>query len=274
MTDVLKEASRRLATALHAGTDDEGAGPGSDRRRLPRAPPAIAPDLNPWPLCLATYNIHGAVGTDRIFAPSRVAQVLLEMDSDIVALQEVPLGGGDIPDVLAILRDATGFNAVGGATFKVGERLYGNAVLSRYPIVATRAIDLSFGKHEPRGALDADIDCHGHPLRVIATHLGLRPAERREQIRRLLQSFDTDLMPVVLMGDVNEWFVWGRPLRWLVSHFESVPAPRTFPSRRPLFALDRIWIRPRHRLVHVKAHASPLARCASDHLPLVAHIDG
>jgi endonuclease/exonuclease/phosphatase family metal-dependent hydrolase len=274
MSDVLNGAPSRAAAALQDGALNEGALPGSDRRRAPRAPAAIAPDLDPWPLCLATYNIHGAVGTDRLFSPSRVAHVLLEIDSDIIALQEVPLGGGDLPDVLAILRDATGFNAVAGATFRVGERIYGNAVLSRYPIVATRAIDLSFGKHEPRGALDADINCHGHPLRVIATHLGLRPAERRDQIRRLLQSFDTDQMPVVLMGDVNEWFMWGRPLRWLVSHFESVPAPRTFPSRRPLFALDRIWIRPRHRLVHVKAHASPLARKASDHLPLVAHIEG
>jgi endonuclease/exonuclease/phosphatase family metal-dependent hydrolase len=140
--------------------------------------------------------------------------------------------------------------------------------------VDTRNIDLSFGSREPRGALDADIDCHGHLLRVIATHLGLRPAERRHQIRLLLQAFDTDRMPVILTGDLNEWFVWGRPLRWLVSHFEPAPAPPTFPSRFPVFALDRLWISPRHRLVQVKVHATPLARLASDHLPLVAHIAG
>ena len=63
-----------------------------------------------------------------------------------------------------------------------------------------------------------------------------------------------------LTGDLNEWFVWGRPLRWLVSHFEPVPAPPTFPSRLPVFALDRLWISPRHRLVRVKVHATPLAR--------------
>jgi endonuclease/exonuclease/phosphatase family metal-dependent hydrolase len=144
--------------------------------------------------------------------------------------------------------------------------------LSRYPIISTRAINLSVGKREPRGALDADINCHGHPLRVVGVHLGLRPGERRDQIRRLLQVFDTDQMPVVLMGDVNEWFVWGRPLRWLVSRFESVPAPRTFPSRLPVFSLDRIWIHPRRRLVKVHRHATPLARVASDHLPLVAYV--
>ena len=234
----------------------------------------IAPDLDPWPLTVATYNIHGAVGTDGTLAPERIADVLREIDADVIALQEVPLGGARLPNVLALLQQATGFHAVEGPTEDGPERRYGNAVLSRYPIVDTRTIDLSFGSREPRGALDADIDCHGHPLRVIATHLGLRPAERRHQIRRLLQAFDTDRMPVILTGDLNEWFVWGRPLRWLVSHFEPAPAPRTFPSRFPVFALDRLWISPRHRLVQVRVHATPLARLASDHLPLIAHIAG
>lgn len=235
---------------------------------------AAVPDLNPWPVTIATYNIHGAVGADGRFLPERIADVLREFDADIIALQEVPLGGTDWPDVLQLLQQATGFISVEGPTTHGTKRRYGNAVLSRYPIIATRNIDLSFGSREPRGALDADINCHGHPLRVVATHLGLRPAERRAQIQTLLEAFDTDRMPVILLGDINEWFAWGRTLRALVSHFESVPAPRTFPSRWPVFALDRIWISPRHRLVHVDVHATPLARVASDHLPLIAHIDG
>lgn len=233
-----------------------------------------APELNPWPLTVATYNIHGAVGTDGRYEPQRIAGVLAEIDADVIALQEVPLGGGGRASVLDLLRAATGFHAAEGATEDTPARRYGNAVLSRYPVVAVRSIDLSFGSREPRGALDADISCHGHPLRVIATHLGLRPSERRHQIRLLLQEFDTDRMPVILTGDINEWFVWGRPLRWLLSHFEAVPAPRTFPSRLPVFALDRLWISPRHRLVRVQAHHSALARIASDHLPLIAHIAG
>ena len=200
--------------------------------------------------------------------------MLKEINADVVALQEVPLGGSSQPDVLSLLRKETGFFAVEGPTMESAERRYGNAVLSRYPILAKQSIDLSFGSREPRGALDADIDCHGHMLRVIATHLGLKPAERRAQIKRLLQAFDTDQAPVILMGDVNEWFMWGRALRWLVSHFEAAPAPRTFPSRWPLFALDRIWISPRQRLLQVQVHRTALSRVASDHLPLVAHIDG
>jgi endonuclease/exonuclease/phosphatase family metal-dependent hydrolase len=232
------------------------------------------PARSPWPLTVATYNIHGAVGNDGRFAPERVAGVLHEMQADVVALQEVPLGGGEFVNVLEHLRDSTGHFAAEGPTFDGARGRFGNAVLSRFPIEMVRAIDLTFGPHEPRGALDADVDCHGQPLRIVATHLGLRLGERRAQIRRLLQAFDTYQMPVILMGDINEWFVWGQSLRRLVSHFQAVPAPATFPARFPVFALDRIWIRPRHRLVHVEAHVTPLARAASDHLPLLAHIDG
>ncbi len=228
--------------------------------------------VDPWPVTVATWNIHAAVGIDGHFSPQRIADVLRETDADIVALQEVPLGGTHWPDVLGLLSQVLDRVGVAGPTFSVGGRRFGNAVLSRFPVLRTRCIDISFGAREPRGAVDADIHCHGSSLRVIATHLGLRAAERRMQVASLLQAFDTDLMPVLLMGDVNEWFVWGRTLRTLVSHFQPVPAPATFPACHPVFALDRIWIRPRHRLVRVRVHATPLARSASDHLPLLAYI--
>ncbi|TJZ74074.1 endonuclease/exonuclease/phosphatase family protein [Chitiniphilus eburneus] len=229
---------------------------------------------SPWPLTVATYNIHSAIGGDGRFAPQRIADVLNEIGADVVALQEVPLGDTRRPDVLTALAHTTGYVAVAGPTIDKPGRRYGNAVLSRYPVTAVRYLDLRFGRSEPRGALDADIDCHGQPLRVVATHLGLRPAERRDQVKKLLETFDTDAMPVLLLGDLNEWFMWGRPLRWLTTRFEKTPAPRTFPSLKPIFSLDRIWIHPRQRLVKVWAHRSRLARVASDHLPLVAHIAG
>jgi endonuclease/exonuclease/phosphatase family metal-dependent hydrolase len=230
------------------------------------------PDLNPWPLTIATYNIHGAVGTDSKFSPERIAAVIQETQADVIALQEVPLGKDQHDSVLEALRRATGFHCAEGPTCRVGGGRFGNGVLSRYPIAAARSIDLTFGAFEPRGAVDADLDCHGHPLRVVATHLGLNLAERRHQIEVLLERFDTAEMAVVLLGDINEWFVWGHSLRRLKAHFQKAPAPCTFPSMCPVFALDRIWIRPRQRLVQVKVHASRLARIASDHLPLVAHI--
>jgi endonuclease/exonuclease/phosphatase family metal-dependent hydrolase len=76
----------------------------------------------------------------------------------------------------------------------------------------------------------------------------------------------------ILLGDFNEWLLWGRPLRWVNRRFGSLPAPPTFPSRRPLMALDRIWVDPADRLISLHHHRHPSAAIASDHLPLVAQV--
>jgi endonuclease/exonuclease/phosphatase family metal-dependent hydrolase len=151
---------------------------------------------------------------------------------------------------------------------------YGNGLLTRHRVVTTRRLDISIEKCEPRGALDVELDCDGWPLRVVATHLGLRPGERREQTQMLLRALE-DQRPVatVLMGDLNEWYLWGQPLRWLHSHFQHTSSPATFPTRFPLFALDRIWVKPRRLLRQLTAHSTPLSRIASDHLPVTAELD-
>jgi endonuclease/exonuclease/phosphatase family metal-dependent hydrolase len=223
-------------------------------------------------LRIATYNLHGAVGTDGKFAPERIGEVLAEIDADIFALQEVPLGGAHSHDVLDVLRRMTNLHAVEGPTLDTPSRRYGNAVLTRYPVRAVRTLDLSFRSREPRGALDADIDCGGETWRVVATHLGLASSERRAQVEQVLQRFDTPALPVILLGDLNEWFVYGRTLRRLVMHFHRASALRTFPTRYPLFALDRIWVHPGERLMRVDVHRTRLSRVASDHYPLIARI--
>jgi endonuclease/exonuclease/phosphatase family metal-dependent hydrolase len=227
-------------------------------------------------LRIATYNIHGGLPVwttqSKWQMISRIAHVVEELDADIVALQEVPLGGSDAPDVLSQLRETTGMFAVEGPTLDTPRRRYGNAVLSKLPIRMARTLDLSFHGREPRGALDADIECAGQLIRVVATHLGLSASERSTQVRTLLAAFDNSALPVILVGDINEWFVRGRALRALVSHFRRAPAPRTFPTFCPVFALDRIWVHPGECLVDVTVHRSALARRASDHYPLVARI--
>ena len=222
---------------------------------------------------LASYNIHGGVGRDGRCVPRRIVDVLNELDCDIVALQEVESGTTGF-DMLGYLQRATGMHAVLGPTLLRPDTEYGNGLLSRYPIASVQHIDLSISGHEPRGALDVEIEIGGAALRVVATHLGLRPAERREQIQRLLAAFERDRpLTSVLMGDINEWFLWGRPLRWLHRHFKATPARATFPAHWPLFALDRIWADPRHLLERIATHDSPLARIASDHLPATARLN-
>ncbi len=225
---------------------------------------------------VATYNIHRAVGRDGAADPERVADVLAQIGAHVVALQEVQRGAAG-RDLVHILRDRLAAEAVSGATMLRRDAEYGNVLLTRYPVLSVARLDLTVAPREPRGALDVVLDCGGWRLRVLATHLGLLPYERRRQVRRLLAQLDrgeeAPTMPTVLMGDLNEWFLWGRPLRWLHAQFRRTPAPPTFPARLPVFALDRLWVRPRTLLDGLAVHASPLARIASDHLPLVATLD-
>ena len=222
---------------------------------------------------IASYNTHGGVGRDRHFVPKRIADVLKEIDADVVALQEVENRATGF-DMLDYLQDETGFEAIAGPTLIRRGADYGNGLLTRFRVLSTKRIDLCVARCEPRGAIDVELDCGGTPMRVVATHLGLRPSERREQIQRLLRELETDRpLPTILMGDINEWFLWGRPLRWMHKHFEQTPAVATFPSMYPVLALDRLWVKPRTLLRNVEVHSTPLARLASDHLPITAELD-
>lgn len=224
-------------------------------------------------LRLATWNIHACVGTDGRFNPNRTSRVLRELRADVVALQEVEHHAVEGNDLLDYLADKADMQGIAGPTLQRGSRHYGNALLSRLPVAAVNRVDLSHDRREPRGAIDAALEWRGRKLQVIATHLGLSPFERRGQVRtllRLLEARPADA--AVLMGDLNEWLLWGRPLRWLRGHFAPTRHVRTFPSRLPLFALDRIWVAPHGILEHLEAHRTPLARMASDHLPLTARL--
>ncbi|KVE29368.1 endonuclease [Burkholderia singularis] len=223
-------------------------------------------------LRIATYNVHGGRRVWSARAVERIVAVVGELDADVIALQEVPLGGTRTPDVLAPLRAALGMHLAVGATIDTPERRQGNAVLSRWPIRAARALDLSLRKRERRGALDVDIDCPAGCIRVVTAHLGPCVIERSAQVRRLLAAFDTGASPVILLGDINERCVHGRALQALVTRFRRAPAPRTFPTLCPALSSERIWVHPGELLIDALVHRSARARQASNHYPLVARI--
>lgn len=224
-------------------------------------------------LSLATYNIHACIGVDGRFDPRRTLGVLKELGADLIALQEVEHHAVDGRDLLDFLADGVGMAAIAGPTLLRGERHYGNALLTRLPVSHINRIDLSLPGREPRGALDVRFAWHGRHIQVVTTHLGLRSGERRRQVRLLRELFEGSSVDLsALLGDLNEWQLWGGALGWLRRHFPDGcgRAPRTYPGRLPLFALDRIWVRPADGLLGVQAHRTRLARRASDHLPLKA----
>jgi len=222
-------------------------------------------------LTVATYNTHSGIGIDGRFDPQRIADVIGELDADVIALQELEFHAH--ANMLDILRERSGLHAVAQRTFARDNGAFGNGLLSRWPMTKSAVIDLSLPGREPRDAIDATIDCEGTALRVVATHLGLRPAERAEQARRLTAAIGRHAQPTLLAGDINEWLMPRRALRALHAHFGESPARATFPAPAPLIALDRIWASPASLLHSVRVHRSKLARRASDHLPLIADIE-
>ena len=231
---------------------------------------------------IATYNVHKCRGLDRRVQPERIAEVLGEIDADVVALQEVLSIEGATP------ADHQARFIAGrlGMAYHIGENrrllggAYGNVVLSRLPIGAARNYDISVQRREQRGCLRADVEVGtGEWLHVFNVHLGTAFIERRHQARKLI---DTEILhneelrgPRVMLGDFNEW-TRGLASRLLAEHLESLDLRlhtrrrRSYPGVFPLLHLDHIYYDGALKLQGVSIHKSRTALVASDHLPLVA----
>ena len=229
-----------------------------------------------------TYNIHKGRGMDRRVQPERIARVLREIGADIVALQEVVNVPGEAPDMMQAqyLAAQLGLQCVMGPTRQYRGGPYGNALLTRLPVRASRTHNLSVTGREPRGCLRVDLELPGgRTLHVINIHLGTSFFERRHQIRTLMtpailmaEDFSG---PRIVLGDFNEW-TRGLATRLLSAHLHSADPRlhaarrRTYPGFIPVLHLDHIYYDPTLQLERVASDRSPLALVASDHVPLYA----
>jgi endonuclease/exonuclease/phosphatase family metal-dependent hydrolase len=225
---------------------------------------------------VASYNIHGCVGLDRRPDHARIVRILRKLEADVIALQEVDAyhDAGTWRQHLDYFAAETGMTPVAGPTMTHERGDYGTGLLTKLPVVSTRRIEIGVAGHEPRVVLDVTVEGPTGPLRVVATHLGLRRAERAVQtamLRELVRSAEEQ--PVILLGDFNEWLASAPLIRDIEGEMGPGRAPRTFPAPLPLFALDRIWVRPPDRLVEVRALWQGEARWASDHLPVRAVLE-
>jgi endonuclease/exonuclease/phosphatase family metal-dependent hydrolase len=236
-------------------------------------------------LRVLSYNIHKCIGgVDRRYDPQRVADVINQQEADVLLLQEVdhdaPRSNRDRQvDVLGDLvgmRYRSWFPNVDVR----GGGCYGNAILSRYPIVETTNIDLSIRFKKKRSVLHGILRVRHNELdrtvHVYNMHLGLARFERRIQLLKFLASHPFQTLhhetPVVVGGDLNDVYGGlGEILR--PAGFRGVDRrPFTFPAWGPVRALDAIFVRGRVDFVKLARCESELARRASDHRPLIADV--
>jgi len=233
---------------------------------------------------VATYNLHRCRGLDRRVSVARIADVIARLDADVVAVQEIRRGhnpGNPESDQAAFLAETLGYHLAFGQNKLRWGAPYGNATLSRFPIVSHENYDLTIRGQERRGCLRADVKPPlGRRVHVYNVHLSTRYFARPRQARRLLSR---DVLnhpavrgPRIVVGDFNEW-TRGVATRLMGEHFESVDAligrRRTYPGFFPLLHLDHFYFDSTLRLRSFHLARTRLALVASDHLPLVAEFE-
>ena len=232
---------------------------------------------------MVTYNTHKSRGLDGRIRPDRIARVLEKLNADIIALQEVwsykegPLH----KDQAAFFTEKLQLSCCVGETRKYRGGIYGNLLLTRFPILFTQTYDLTAVQREERGCLRADIEVPELGIiHVFNVHLGTGYFERKRQAKLMQMTIlENQKLPGkrVVMGDFNEWTL-GETTRLLQEQFRTVDAAtvhplRSYPGIMPMLALDHVYFEPSLKLKHLTVYRSPLALLASDHLPLVADFE-
>ncbi len=235
---------------------------------------------------VVTWNIHkGIGGADRRYRVERIVQTLADLRPDVALLQEV---AEDMPrsrfhDQAQLLSEELGMRHVAfGPEHRFSVGGYGNAILSRWPLYDIHHLDLTIGTRKKRGALQARARVrfgrHSRSVVLHDLHLGLAGSERGRQLERFLSSDPFrglhQRTPIVLGGDLND--LWGTlgPAYLLPAGFSRAgPLANTFPAWLPARPLDGLYVRGDLQVRDAGPVRSPITRRASDHLPLVAHLE-
>lgn len=225
-------------------------------------------------LRVATYNVHGWVGTDKARDPERTLSVISGLEADLVALQEVVFPFTREPgQSMKTLEDATGLHAVPGRTMLKGRASYGNVLLCRQPPEEVVRHDISRIGREPRGIIEAWFTIKGCRVQALATHFGLAGRERRRQAFELVKHSKRGRADLrLVLGDLNEWRPLSRVSRVLAGRFGQARGCASYPTRWPVLHLDRIYARPSGLVLSQTAIRTPATRLASDHYPVMVTI--
>ena len=220
---------------------------------------------------IASYNMRKARGLDQKRRPERTLEVINTLAADIVVLQEADKRLGPRPPALPreMIEAETDFKLVEVSANGLSIGWHGNAVLVRKGLAVRDIERLDLPGLEPRGAVRLSLDI-GAGLTVVAAHLGLLRRDRRAQLAALDDATAGDAH-VVIAGDFNEWSA-NKGFEPLEKRFETHSPGRSFHARRPVAALDRFALSQGIEMRDAGVEQGPLARVASDHLPIWSDI--
>lgn len=231
-------------------------------------------------LRILSYNIHHAEGVDGKLDVPRIAQVILSVDPDLVALQEVDkntIRTGKVNQDIELSR-LTKMNSVFGSniTFQGGQ--YGNAILSKFPIIKNKNFLLpNVDSGEQRGLLQSRIQISNKEnVLFFSTHLDHRRSdtERLASAKAINQIISLDnKSPAILAGDFND--VPDSPTLkelgkvWLRTNKKIL---RTIPASKPSRQIDYIFVQPKERWKIIESQVLD-EDTASDHRAIFSIIE-
>lgn len=195
-------------------------------------------------LRLVSYNIHHGQGMDGKLDLARIARVIKKHQPDFVALQEVDnkaSRSGKV-DQAAELAKMLGMKHVFGKCINLGGGGYGNAILSKHPILETHVHKLP-SKGEARVALEIVTEVSGKKLSFISVHLDHQSnAQRLSQVQAIEKSLATQKHPILMLGDFNAK-PSSEPMIFLKKFWRVIPktgSPLTCPADQPDIEIDYI----------------------------------
>lgn len=249
------------------------------------SPPASAQDGKSASLRILCYNIHWALGMDGKYDVARVAEVIKAAKPDLVALQEVDVGvkRSNRMHEVRMLAEMTGMAGRFGPTQHYEGGLFGNAVLTRLPILDVEIHPLPYTEATPelqtypRGAIAVTVTApDGKPLRFISTHFQHNvPEDRVAQAQAINALFaaEGDTLRTILAGDMNAK-PEEEPIRILLEQWSNAtddPPSPTVPVVNPTSRIDYIFYRPAAGFRVKEARVIP-EEMASDHRPVFAEL--
>lgn len=205
-----------------------------------------------------SYNVHkGFCAANRRFLLDEIRQGIRSVDADVVLLQEVVGENQRHAAELEEWVDESQFEYLAdkvwphyaygrNAIYQHGH--HGNAILSKWHVLSSENYDVSLIPPSQRGLLFTEIETGVY---LICLHLGLLGWERRRQFKMLQELVEQQIpvgAPLIIAGDFNDWnLALHRRFSRLgfaevFTELKGRPA-RSFPARRPLLRLDRIYFR-------------------------------